>query len=270
VGIGRVTEAGSQAHARSSERLLALLYDWEHDDFHDDVALYAALARRTGGPVLELACGTGRVLDVLSAPGVDVIGLDGSKAMLERARARLSGAPGRIDLIEGRLEDPLPPSPCALIVAPLDALGLVREPDPRLGLLRRLRERLLPDGLLALDLVHAAALADQPQGIPILQRVGPCPALGAHVTKWMVRHVRPAQQLIELNVFFDLLWTDGTVTRLTDEVALRFFGRYEIELLLRNAGFDVEGIYGDYDLGPFQDHSERLVILATPASGGGC
>jgi SAM-dependent methyltransferase len=270
VGIGRVTEAGSQAHARSSEQLLALLYDWEHDDFRDDVAFYAALARRTGGPVLELACGTGRVLAGLSVPGGEAIGLDGSTAMLERARARLAGAAGKIDLVEGRLEDPLPPTACALIVAPLDALGLVCEPDPRLGLLRRLRERLLPGGLLALDLVHAAALADQPQGIPILQRVGPCPAIGAHVTKWMVRHVRPAHQLVELNVFFDLLWPDGTVTRLTDEVVLRFFGRYEIELLLGNAGFAVEGIYGDYDLGPFLDQSERLVILATPASGGDC
>jgi len=270
VGIGRVTDARLVAGAASPEQLRALLYDWEHDDFQDDVAFYAALARRTGGPVLELACGTGRVLAGLSAAGVDVVGLDGSSAMLDRARARLGGARATVDIIKGRLEDALPPSRFALILAPLDALGFVRESELRRGLLRRIRERVVPDGLVVLDLVHAAALADQPQGIPVLQRTGPCPAVDAHVTKWMVRQVRPAQQLIELHIFFDLLWPDGTLTRLTDEVALRYFGRYEIELLLQDAGFTVEGVYGDYDLGPFLDDSERLVILATPTSRGDC
>jgi len=270
VGIGRVTDARLASGAANPEQVLALLYDWEHDDFQDDVTFYAALARRTGGPVLELACGTGRVLAGLSAAGVDVVGLDGSSAMLDRARARLVGAHAEVDLIEGRLEDGLPPSPFALILAPLDALGFIREPEVRRGLLRQSREQLMPGGVVALDLVHAAALADQPQGLPVLQRTGPCPAVGAHVTKWIVRHVRPAQQLIELHIFFDLLWPDGTLTRLTEEVTLRYFGRYEIELLLQDAGLVAEGIYGDYDLGPFLDHSERLVILATPAGRGGC
>ncbi len=47
----------------------ARLYDWEHDRFDADITLYLALVRRFGGPVLELACGTGRVLAALASAG---------------------------------------------------------------------------------------------------------------------------------------------------------------------------------------------------------
>src|SRR5947207_602146 len=61
---------------------LAPLYDWEHAGFELDGAMYLGLARRSGGPILDAACGTGRVAFRLAASGYDVVGVDSSTGML--------------------------------------------------------------------------------------------------------------------------------------------------------------------------------------------
>ncbi len=267
---GRVPDRRPDARAWPRDRLLAHLYDWEHDAFQDDVDLYVALARRTGGPALELACGTGRVLIGLLRSGVSVVGLDRSTAMLERARVRLKSGGEAVQLIEGDLRGPLPVGPFALAILALDAFGLVHETSAQPALLRGIAGRLQPGGLVVFDLVHAAAVADQPQGIPILQASGADESLEATVTKWIVRRVHPATQMIELHSFFDLLWPDATSTRVTDALSLRYFSRYEVELLLARAGLALEGVYGDYELGPLRDESERLVMVATAPGDTAC
>src|SRR5438093_4178608 len=96
------------------DELLACLYDWEHDAFQEDVDMYASFARRSGGPVLELACGSGRVLDGVSAQGLEVVGLDRSPAMLRRAERRLARRGPR--LVEGDLADELPDGQFPLVI----------------------------------------------------------------------------------------------------------------------------------------------------------
>src|SRR5438105_2739833 len=74
----------------SVEEVVARYYDLEHDALTEDVALYCELARAGGGgPVLELGCGTGRVLAGLVRSGHAVVGVDWSRPMLERAERRL-------------------------------------------------------------------------------------------------------------------------------------------------------------------------------------
>src|SRR5579871_4244104 len=82
--------AAINPHRRA--QLLAQLYDWEHDRFGDDVDLYLALARRSDGPVLEPACGTGRALAPIAAHGIHVVGIDNSRAML-RGRDHVCSTP---------------------------------------------------------------------------------------------------------------------------------------------------------------------------------
>lgn len=242
--------------------LAAQLYDWEHDEFQDDVELYAGLGQRTGGPGLEIACGTGRVLAGLARIGLEVVGLDRSEEMLHRARTRLRSAGARVTLVQGDLNEGLPRGPFALIVLTLDAFGLVRETAQQIALLRRVREALKPGGILVLDLVHTAALADQPEGIPILQRSAQSLEIGAYVTKWMVRRIYPAAQEIHLLSLYDLSWGDGSLRRLTDSTRLRYFSRYEVQLLIEAGGLGVEAVYGDYSLGPLLDGSERMIVVA--------
>ena len=69
--------------------MVARYYDLEHDTHGADVALYCELARAGGGAVLELGCGTGRVLAGLVRSGHTAVGVDLSRPMLARAEARL-------------------------------------------------------------------------------------------------------------------------------------------------------------------------------------
>jgi SAM-dependent methyltransferase len=255
----------------TSSRLLASLYDWEHDGFSADAELYAQLARRTDGPVLELACGTGRVLAPLVEAKRDVVGVDRAEAMLERAWARLGRSSKHVCLVKADLsldfEARVPERPYGLIILALDALGLVAASAQHRKLLTALRRRLAPDGVVAIDVVHVAPLFDEPQGLPVLQRSGEAEGIGATVVKWMVRRIRPATQQIELLSIYDLTWPDGETRRLSEPLTLRYFARYELEYVLGDAGLEVQGMYGDYELGEFSDESGRLIAFAGPGAG---
>ena len=242
--------------------VLARLYDWEHDGFTADTELYVSLAERTGGRVLEPACGSGRVLEPLARRRLEVVGFDSSPEMLARASRRLGGLEPPATLHQADLADPLPPGPFRLVVFALDAFGLLGTPGAQLELLGRVREAMSENGLLVLDLVHAAPLADQPQGVSVLQRSATDDEIRARVTKWMVRRLLPATQELALDCFYDLAWPDGSLGRIEQSLRLRYFSPYELELLLDRSGLGIQGIYGDYDLEPFQDESERIIVLA--------
>src|SRR3954469_8100244 len=68
------------------------VYDLEHASFADDVDLYLRLAEVVGDPVLELGCGSGRVLLPLAEAGYRVTGIDRSAPMLERAHQAVEAA----------------------------------------------------------------------------------------------------------------------------------------------------------------------------------
>ena len=67
-----------------------------------DVAFYGELARASGGPVLELGCGTGRTLLPIAQAGIHCVGVDASPAML--AVLRQKSPPPNLELVEGRME----------------------------------------------------------------------------------------------------------------------------------------------------------------------
>ena len=74
----------------------AALYDWEYRRRRDDVRFYATLAGERGGPILDLGCGTGRLMLPLLRAGHVVVGVDRAPAMLARAAARLRRLPPRV------------------------------------------------------------------------------------------------------------------------------------------------------------------------------
>jgi ubiquinone/menaquinone biosynthesis C-methylase UbiE len=81
---------------------IAAFYDIEHDHFSEDLDMYRNYAELSGGKVLELACGSGRVLLPLAQEGYELTGVDSSEKMLEIAQRRLQekGLAGRCQLIK--------------------------------------------------------------------------------------------------------------------------------------------------------------------------
>src|SRR5690349_15242203 len=111
--------------SRDFYNTIARYYDAENEDMTADLDLYSALAAETGGPILDVGCGTGRVMLHLAVEGYQVSGIDISTAMLERGRRKLKN---RIDLSElvtfheGNILNYTFPEKYALILVPYNGL----------------------------------------------------------------------------------------------------------------------------------------------------
>ena len=244
--------------------VIARFYDWEHAGYDDDVAMYLDFARRTGGPILELACGTGRLMLPLLGLGERVVGVDSSGAMLALARRSLDAAGllghaslHRADVRALALGERFP-----LAIFGLDSFGLLLTTADQLAALARIREHLMPGGLLILDVANGNRRGGEAPDELQLQHAGPDPETGRDVSKWTARSTDLGAQLDRFTYFYDAVAGDGTVRRLTSGLELRYFGRFELELLLERAGLVVEGLYGGYDLAPYGCDSERIVAVA--------
>ncbi|MDQ3809581.1 MAG: class I SAM-dependent methyltransferase [Chloroflexota bacterium] len=242
---------------------IARLYDWEHDAYTADVEVHAALARRFGGPVLEVAAGTGRLLAPLAAAGFDVTGVDSSPAMLERARARLERLGLAAALFEQRAESLRLERHFRTIIFGLDSFGLLARRADQLDALGAIRRHLTHDGRLILDVANGNTRGANEAPEELIHDVtAPDPETGRPITKFVLRRPRVADQLDELLLFYDEQDERGYLRRTTVELRLRWFTRNELELLLQACGLEVAELYGNYDLEPFGPGSERLLVVA--------
>jgi len=241
----------------------ARLYDWEHDRYLADVDVQLAFAARFGGPVLELACGTGRLLAPLARAGFSVTGVDSSPAMLERARQRLEAGGLQAQLVEQRMEALQLDGRFPTIILGLDSFGLLVTRDDQLGALRAARQHATHAGRLILDLANGNLRgASEPPEELVHDLTLPDPESGRPITKFILRRPKPAEQLDELTFFYDEQDERGYLKRSMVELRLRWFTRFELELLLEAAGWHIEELYGGYDLAEFGPESERLLIVA--------
>lgn len=234
---------------------VARLYDWEHDPYREDEDLFVALARRFGGPVLELACGTGRLLAPLAAAGLDCTGVDIAPAMLARARQRLSqlGLTARLveqDMTRLRLDGRF-----RTLLLALDSFALLLDRAAQVACLRAAKAHATHDARLVLDVSNGNLRGGSE---PVEELVHHLTA--ESITKWVVRRTHPAEQLDELLCFYDEL-DEGLVRRTLVELRLRWFTRFELELLLDKAGWQVDELYGGYGLEPYGPTSERLIFV---------
>jgi SAM-dependent methyltransferase len=241
----------------------ARLYDWEHDAYVADVDVHLAFAARFGGPVLELACGSGRLLAPLATAGFNVTGVDSSRAMLDRARRRLQSLGLQAQLVEQRMESLELEARYRTIILGLDSFGLLIERDDQLRALHAARQHATYDGRLILDLANGNLRGSSEPAEELLHDMTlPDPDTGRPITKFILRRPRPAEQMDELMFFYDEQDERGYLKRSMVELRLRWFTRFELELLLDTAGWQVQELYGSYDLAGFGPNSDRLLVVA--------
>jgi SAM-dependent methyltransferase len=243
----------------------ARLYDWEHDRYLLDVPLHIGFARRFGGPVLELACGSGRLLGPLAQAGFACTGVDSSSAMLERARQRLERLPDAhaTTLVQQRLEALELDGHFRTIILGLDSFGLLIDGEDQLRALRAARAHATHDGRLILDVANGNLRgSSEPPEELIHDLTLPDPDTGRPITKFFLRRPKPDEQVDELMFFYDEQDERGYLRRSMVELRLRWFTRFELELLLQSAGWQVDELYGNYDLEAYGPTSDRLLVVA--------
>ncbi len=250
------------------DRLDAEFYDTYATGIEGDVVFYLEEAKKAGAPVLELGCGTGRILIPIAQAGIDIVGLDRSTKMLSIANEKILDLPGetqrRIQLVEGDMRVFSLGQRFTLILIPYRAfLHLLTSEDQRLAL-RRIHEHLIDGGLLALNIfdpsisiiaAHMGSLGQSRKKIGEFSH----PVTGNKVIQWDSRRYDLANQTIDEYFIFEEISDEGVVQSTTySPLKLRFIYRYEMEYLLELSGFKIEALYGDFQRGPFQHGGEQV------------
>ena len=241
---------------------VAELYALEHDGFDDDVHLYLSYALRTGGPLLELGCGTGRLMAPLLEDGYEVTGVDSSPAMLARARRRLQPYPQlRWRLIEAELPDlsTSEPEQYALAYCALNTWAHLAEPDEALRSLQAVRLALRPAGLLLLDLEDPERWSP---GRGELVLAGAWRQGEQVVTKVVSSLYDPASGTEHVTFLWDRVG-DGALRRTLSRTRMRPYRRPELEQLLARAGFAVDECLGSWEMEPYAGRGDRLILVAS-------
>ena len=227
-------------------RSRAELYDWELAHAarrtDQDLPFYSQLAASAGGPVLELACGTGRLTVPLGAVGLDV-----DAAMLAVARRRGARQLVRADMRRFALARRF-----ALVVLAYNSLQLLVDDDDLLSCLRCAATHLLPHGALDLEVSDFQAGA-------VTASVGPQLLGSAHGVSL---HGALVHDFARRVTTYHRRFEEGGEARV-DHVRLRCLDGAELESLLGRAGLAVRHVAEVEAGGPA---GSRLYCVATPAS----
>jgi SAM-dependent methyltransferase len=251
------------------EAVLARYYDIDLRDDPGDLALYEALAARTGGPILELAAGTGRLAIPLAVAGHRVVAVDIDRAMLDRAdrtweRRRGRRPPERYTSVEADLRTVRLEERFGLVVLALNGLLLLDGPESQAAAMRTIAAHLLPLGLAVVDVLlpDASDLALY-DGRLLLEWVRDDPDTGERVTKLASARHDSATATVELTQIFESSPpAGGPVSRLIRTDRLHLVSARDLEVLAVAAGLQVEDVVGDYQMAPFGPGAERAVLVA--------
>lgn len=243
-------------------------HDAIHSSFADDIGLWLSFAGRTDRPVLEIGCGTGRISLELALHGHVVTGIDPSPAMLQLARARAEEEAIDVTLLEGEFADLiLEPDHYGFVLLPLDVFLYCQDGEAQLAMLRKIARLLTFNGLLAIDVPGPALWLDpSTSGQPMLTFTGET-ASGVRFDCWHMHEDDLASQTRDLRITYETLGEDGSVRRRVSQHRLRYVYRFELECLLDIAGLALVDLYGDYDLGPLTNDSERMIAIARRKNG---
>jgi SAM-dependent methyltransferase len=223
---------------------IAQLYDPWSRSVTEDIEFYVEEAVRSGGPVVELAVGTGRIAVPIAAAGIPVIGVDQSAGMLSVARryAEEQSVETMLDLRVGDLRRPPVDERVPLVICPFRSLLHMPTAGEKLAALRAARSLLVPGGRLVFDVFS-------PTSDDIEETHG----------RWLER---------EPGIFERADWDEASRTmtlsvRQDDTAAtftLHWLSATEWRGLIEAAGFEVEALYGWFDRRPYEKHADTIWV----------
>lgn len=245
---------------------VARFYDAETADKTDDLQFYSQLAAQFPGEILDVGCGTGRILIHLAQDGNQVRGIDNNSAMLTLLHHKLNFLPNLCEYIKVVEADVLIHDygcQFSLILLSYNALMHFQGQDAQIKLLTRLRQWLSDSGRIVIDLPNAGPVfASQDTDALTLERRFLDPETGQMVMLQSASYLDRASQILDVEWIYDVIDGDGGVQRSIVPHKLRYFFLPELILLLERSGFILDAVYGDTDMSAYDADSERMIALA--------
>jgi SAM-dependent methyltransferase len=235
-----------------------------------DVTFFVDAAKESGGSVLEIGCGTGRILLPTARVGIKIVGLDISPGMLAVCREQLSREPtevqANVQLVQAGMRNFELAQSFALVTIPFRPFQHLTTVDDQCACLRNIHRHLVHDGRLVLDLFNPS--------LPMLvaenlgQEIGDEPEFVMPDGRRVNRRVKFVakdllNQVNQSELIYYVIHPDGRTERLVHALSMRYLFRFEAEHLLARCGFQVEQIYADYDKSPYgSKYPGELIFVA--------
>ena len=219
-----------------------------------DVAFFVDAAKESGGPVLEVGCGTGRILIPTAQAGIEIVGLDLSSHMLKVCRERLQGEPeevrSKVRLVQEDMRDFELPQTFKLITLPFQPFQHLTTVEDQLACLKCLHHHLAKGSELILDIFNP--MVESLTRDNLGEEVGKEPEFTTPDGRRVIRCSKTVSrdlfnQVIHVELIYYVTYPDGRQERLVHAFPMRYLFRYEAEHLLSRNGFEVEQVYADYD-----------------------
>lgn len=241
-------------------------YDWTSEGLDGDVAYYAHLSMESGGPVLELGCGTGRCTLGIARHGMEVVGVDLQPEMIRMAekKAKAMGLSDRCQWVCGDMRELELKREFPLVLIPYRSfLHLLRVKD-QMATLRKVKEHLTEGGILAFN-VFVPDLSQMAEEEERYVHRGHFPVPGTKETIEVFDYTEYEHFYQRANVtrYYERFAPDGvSLERLRTRFSIRYVFPTELFHLLNLAGFEVVHCFGGFRREPFGPESGELVVEA--------
>jgi SAM-dependent methyltransferase len=240
-----------------------LYYDGRHYDSREmhptsDIEFWKKLAAQLGDPVLELACGTGRITIPLALAGREVSGLDILPSMIDQGRRKAAAKGCRINWVEGDCRDFDLCRTYSLVFIPYNSMNHLETLADLEACFRCVKRHMNSRSRFAFDIFNPRLdllQRDPSQEYPHSAYDDPDGRGRIVITENNLYD--PATQINTVRLFFRL--PDGTTAR--DDLICRMWFPREIDAILKYNGFIIEDKFGDYDETPFRGDSPKQIVL---------
>jgi SAM-dependent methyltransferase len=240
------------------------LYDALFSGFGFDLDFYLELASHVRGPVLEVACGTGRILLPCLKAGVDIEGLDLYPSMLQTLRKKAAALGLHPTVHQADMCAFALPRRYALIFVAFNGFVHCLTTKDQLAALCTWRDHLASGGTVVFNVFYPGReYLTGPEGTPVLELETRHPVTGLPLRIYDTRTFDRVAQIQHSQVEIQELDTEGHVTAVRrSETDTRWTFKPEMELLLGAAGYTRWEIYGGFDWRPLTHDDDQIVVRA--------
>jgi SAM-dependent methyltransferase len=234
------------------------LYDAHYFTLTKDVRFYQKLAVKSGGPVLELGVGTGRIASAILEKGVSVVGLDLSFEMIKKALTAQRPPKKReallfqSDFCQFSLRKKFP-----LIFAGFNSLQFMCDPARLPSLFNCVKEHLSSDGIFAFDILNDETELKFPPGAPYLRERFFDERINCVCQMWETYELNVTTKVKKCHWRYS--WANGDETE--KEICFQMYSSKEMLQAIQNNGFKVMNHYGDFDGGSFSPISPKQIFV---------
>jgi len=246
--------------------IIADIYDISNP-LREDISFWLKMAEEYGDTILELGCGTGRILIPIAEAGYEVYGLDISKKMLNILISKKNDLPEKvkekIHIVRGDFRDYKIEKKFSMAFFAYSTLYSATTQEDQVSTIRCIHSHLKDDGVfisasfnpdikrisentnsLILDFAH-----QEPNGELLLTRMSQ--------TKYF-----PLNQTLKSNQIYDIKENGRPTERYAIELNLRYIFPSEMRLMLNYCGFEIVDEFGDYNLAPFKENSPQMIFVS--------